>query len=72
MVMAARAYLAHIALMVVVCSFAGPAQSGGHAWSKRFGDASNQSVAGVALDPAGYVVATGSFFGINSCAMKPL
>lgn len=72
MVMAARAYFAHIALMVAVCSFAGPAQSGGHAWSKRFGDASNQSVAGVALDPAGYVVATGSFFGAIDLGGGPL
>lgn len=72
MVMGTRAYFAHIALMVAVCSFAGPAQSGGHAWSKRFGDASNQSVASVALDPAGYVVATGSFFGAIDLGGGPL
>jgi len=35
---------------------------GKHVWSKRFGDASHQWAAGVAVDPAGDVVLLGYFF----------
>jgi hypothetical protein len=37
--------------------------SGAHAWSKRFGDAAAQSVAGIAVDGAGDAVLTGDFSG---------
>ncbi len=36
---------------------------GNHVWSKRFGDMVDQTGAGVAVDPAGNIIAVGSFAG---------
>ena len=45
---------------VVVAKFAA---NGAHQWSKRFGDASNQYSADVAVDSVGDVIVTGGFVG---------
>lgn len=37
--------------------------AGNHIWSRRFGDASNQRAAGVAVDPGGDAILVGSFAG---------
>jgi hypothetical protein len=38
--------------------------AGNHVWSKRFGDASTQTCAGVAVDGSGFVAIAGSFAGV--------
>ncbi len=46
--------------------------SGGHLWSKRFGDVNPQSVSGVAVDGAGNIVLVGSFNGTVDLGGGPL
>ena len=46
---------------IVVAKYSG--STGAHLWSKRFGDASDQSAEAVAVDPSGNVLLTGFFAG---------
>ncbi len=45
---------------------------GGHAWSKRFGNAGNESCAGIAADPAGNVTIVGQFDSSINFGQGPL
>jgi len=46
--------------------------SGGHLWSERFGDANDQTAAGVATDPGGNVLVTGGIAGEADFGGGPL